>query len=197
MKLNVPSPLGLRSPQLHKNEVANAGSRGPPLDCWFTGPRLSVNPGQSPASKFTMWLQRYFRHRTASVRVFPRVRRRDGRFGQKVGQIGTKWDKSGTFSDEIWVYSDSEIWKTNIWDQSDPHSAQIWHPCCKLSPSVSKAPSSITSADLELDRCREQQNIGQAIGNILTDLERTPEMSYSGITPKILTFEYYAKNKQT
>ena len=26
---------------------------------------------------------------------------RDGRFGYKVGQIGTKWDKSGSFSDQI------------------------------------------------------------------------------------------------
>ena len=28
---------------------------------------------------------------------------RDGRFGSKVGQIGTKWDKSGAFSDQISV----------------------------------------------------------------------------------------------
>ena len=26
---------------------------------------------------------------------------RDGRFGSKVGQIGSKWDKSGAFSDQI------------------------------------------------------------------------------------------------
>ena len=39
-------------------------------------------------------------------------------------------------------------------------------------------------------------NIGKAIRNILTDLEGTPEMSFSGITPKILTFEYYVKNKK-
>ena len=29
---------------------------------------------------------------------------KDGRFGSKVGQIGPKWDKSGTFSDQISVY---------------------------------------------------------------------------------------------
>ena len=29
---------------------------------------------------------------------------RDGRFGSKVGQIGPKWDKSGTFSDQISVH---------------------------------------------------------------------------------------------
>ena len=29
---------------------------------------------------------------------------RDGRFGFKVGQIGPKWDKSGTFSDQISVH---------------------------------------------------------------------------------------------
>ena len=39
-------------------------------------------------------------------------------------------------------------------------------------------------------------NIGKAIRIILTDLEGTSEMSFSGITPKILTFEYYVKNKQ-
>ena len=40
-------------------------------------------------------------------------------------------------------------------------------------------------------------NIGKAIKNILTDLWRTPEMSFSGITQKIVTFEYYVKNKNT
>ena len=29
---------------------------------------------------------------------------REGRFGSKVGQIGPKWDKSGTFSDQISVH---------------------------------------------------------------------------------------------
>ena len=29
---------------------------------------------------------------------------RDGRFGSKVGQIGSKWDKSGAFSDQISVH---------------------------------------------------------------------------------------------
>ena len=29
---------------------------------------------------------------------------RDGRFGSKMGQIGTKWDKSGAFSDQISVH---------------------------------------------------------------------------------------------
>ena len=29
---------------------------------------------------------------------------RDGRFGSKVGQIGPKWDKSGTFSDQTSVH---------------------------------------------------------------------------------------------
>ena len=29
---------------------------------------------------------------------------RDGRFGSKVGQIDPKWDKSGTFSDQISVH---------------------------------------------------------------------------------------------
>ena len=29
---------------------------------------------------------------------------RDGRFGSKVGQIGPKWDKSWTFSDQISVH---------------------------------------------------------------------------------------------
>ena len=29
---------------------------------------------------------------------------RDGRFGSKVGQIGPKWDKSGTFTDQISVH---------------------------------------------------------------------------------------------
>ena len=40
-------------------------------------------------------------------------------------------------------------------------------------------------------------NKGKAIRNILTDLEGTPEMSFSRITPKIFTFECYAKNKNT
>ena len=39
-------------------------------------------------------------------------------------------------------------------------------------------------------------NIGKAIRNILTDLEGTPEISFSGITPKILTIENYVKNKK-
>ena len=29
---------------------------------------------------------------------------RDGRFGSKVGQIGTEWDKSVAFSDQISVH---------------------------------------------------------------------------------------------
>ena len=29
---------------------------------------------------------------------------RDGRFGSKVGQIGPKWDKSESFSDQISVH---------------------------------------------------------------------------------------------
>ena len=31
-------------------------------------------------------------------------RGRDGRFGSKVGQNGTKWDKSGAFSDQVSVH---------------------------------------------------------------------------------------------
>ena len=34
---------------------------------------------------------------------------RDVRFGSKVGQIGPKWDKSGTFSDQISMKSDVKI----------------------------------------------------------------------------------------
>ena len=49
----------------------------------------------------------------------------------------------------------------------------------------------------EIGSNRELHEIGLTIRNILTDLEGTPEMSFSGITPKILTFEYYAKNKKT
>ena len=32
---------------------------------------------------------------------------RDVRYGRKVGQIGTNWDKSGTFSDQVLVHFDS------------------------------------------------------------------------------------------
>ena len=44
-------------------------------------------------------------------------------------------------------------------------------------------------------RKRGIHNIGKAIRIILIDLEGTPEISFSGISPKILTFEYYAKIK--
>ena len=44
--------------------------------------------------------------RDASVREVCEVwaLARDGRFGSKVGQIGPKWDKSGTFSDQLSVH---------------------------------------------------------------------------------------------
>ena len=32
------------------------------------------------------------------------IQARDGRIGSKVGQIGTKWDESGAFSDQISVH---------------------------------------------------------------------------------------------
>ena len=38
--------------------------------------------------------------------------------------------------------------------------------------------------------------IRKAIRNVLTDLCGTPEIIFPGITPKILTFEYYVKNKK-
>ena len=46
------------------------------------------------------------------------------RIGPKVGQIGHKWDKSGTFSDQISVHFGSaepkctEIRSENVWDLS-------------------------------------------------------------------------------
>ena len=43
------------------------------------------------------------------------------RFGPKVGQVGLKWDKSGTFSDQtslIYFLKKSRI--CSIWCQSDP-----------------------------------------------------------------------------
>ena len=80
-------------------------------------------------------------------------------FGPKVGQIGTKWDKSGTFPDQISIHFDSakchEIWSEKVLDLShtsqnvlksdlkksricpilglyDPLWAQIWPFCSKL-----------------------------------------------------------------
>ena len=50
-----------------------------------------------------------------------------------------------------------------------------------------------SDADL-FDVSRGIHNISNAIRNIPTDLEGTPEISFSGISPKILTFEYYVKN---
>ena len=37
------------------------------------------------------------------------IQSRDGRFGSKVGQIGPKLDKSGTFSDQISVHLARQI----------------------------------------------------------------------------------------
>ena len=37
----------------------------------------------------------------------------DVKFGSKVGQIGSKWDKSGTFSDQISVQSDT-LWSQTL-----------------------------------------------------------------------------------
>ena len=48
---------------------------------------------------------------------------------------------------------------------------------------------------IDVSICRGIHNIGKAIRNFLIDLWWIPEMSFCGITPKILTFEYYAKNK--
>ena len=31
---------------------------------------------------------------------------KDVKFGLQLGQIGPKWDKSGTFKDQFWVYFD-------------------------------------------------------------------------------------------
>ena len=62
---------------------------------------------------------------------------RDGRFGSKVGQIDPKWDKSGTFSDQISVHlaqmSWSDLKKSRIcpiWGQSDPLLDLILPPWC-------------------------------------------------------------------
>ena len=38
---------------------------------------------------------------------------RDGRFGSKVGQIGPKWDKSGSISDQISVHFGHHLEKLN------------------------------------------------------------------------------------
>ena len=42
------------------------------------------------------------------------------RFGPKIGQIGSKWDKPGTFSDQIWLAESkcTEIWSENVPDLS-------------------------------------------------------------------------------
>ena len=57
------------------------------------------------------------------------LRPRDGRFGSKVGQIGSKWDKSGTFSDQFsgepkctenWYLKTSDLSHlVPIWPNSD------------------------------------------------------------------------------
>ena len=59
---------------------------------------------------------------------------RDGRLGQKVGQIGPKLDKYGTFSDQILVHFES-MKKSRIClicGQYAPLWAEILHPCRTL-----------------------------------------------------------------
>ena len=54
---------------------------------------------------------------------------RDGRFGSKVGQIGLKWDKSGTFSDQISVHlaQKSQMYWNLIWKVPDLSNLRpIW-----------------------------------------------------------------------
>ena len=54
----------------------------------------------------------------------------DVRFGLKVCQIGTKWDKSGTFSDQI---SEKMFWNM-IW--TGPRFVWIWPFCVQTCPPV-------------------------------------------------------------
>ena len=47
-------------------------------------------------------------------------------FGSKVGQIGTKWDKSGAFSDQISVHLARGAKCTEIWSEKAPDYTEIW-----------------------------------------------------------------------
>ena len=49
-------------------------------------------------------LQKFISLSVRSVKLLLYNATRDGRFGSKVGQKSPKWDKSGTFSDQISVH---------------------------------------------------------------------------------------------
>ena len=48
------------------------------------------------------------------------IKHKDVRFGPKVGQSGSKWDKSGTFSDQISVHFDAAPECTEIASEKVP-----------------------------------------------------------------------------
>ena len=60
---------------------------------------LSVWAGRN-VSEFTATTDVLVRHQSTVMMVCVR----DDRFGSKVGQLGPKWDKSGSFSDQISVH---------------------------------------------------------------------------------------------
>ena len=69
----------------------------------------------------------------SASRVY-RVCARDGRIGSKVGQIGPKWDKSGTLTDQILVYFGSP----RNWGQSSSSVSQMTHFLSIALPFVAK-----------------------------------------------------------
>ena len=78
------------------------------------------------------------------------------RFGPKMGQIGPKWDKFGTLSDQIFPLGTKE--------QSDSIWVNIWHACLeKLSAGEQDLSSSYLSKEIIGNHCKQEGNQGGQI----------------------------------
>ena len=93
---------------------------------------------------------------------------RDGRFGSKLGQIGPKWDKSGSFSDQISVYLARRAKCTEIWSEKAPdfsHLGPIWPTLEPNLPSLWTRPQWIcqTVRLLVTAQCSQSGHIGDQI----------------------------------
>ena len=118
-----------------------------PLGCSLVQsvPNSSTRDWKLPVLYLTMFYIIYLTPPSRQVHTSkPKVWGNSTSFGPKVGLIGPKWDKSGPFSDQIWVYFGalwqnvlkSDLKKSRIcpiWGQSDPLWSQTWHLLLVLS----------------------------------------------------------------
>ena len=92
---------------------------------------LSETHGSNHVLLLSCWPVEFFKLLKMSYDVI--MKSRDVRFALKVGQIGPKWDNSGTFSDQSLVYFGSPNRNVSVFDLKRSLICQFWANLTSLS----------------------------------------------------------------